>query len=72
MIPLLRAGALSGILSKASVRYGEEVLPLLAIFTGLVCIGAFALGLDACAEFVPICVMQVCASASACARVMCL
>ena len=52
------AGALSGILSKASVRYGEEVLPLLAIITGFICIGVFVLKLDQCAQFVPLCVMQ--------------
>ena len=33
-------------------------MPLLAIMTGFVCIACFALKLDQCAQFVPLCVMQ--------------
>jgi MFS superfamily sulfate permease-like transporter len=31
----VRAGALSGLLSKASIKYGEEILPYLAVFSGV-------------------------------------
>jgi MFS superfamily sulfate permease-like transporter len=52
------AGALTGILSKNSIRYGVEVLPLLSIISGVICLGVFASGLDQCVQFVPLSVVQ--------------
>jgi SulP family sulfate permease len=52
------AGALTGILSKNSIRYGVEVLPLLAIISGVLCLGVFAIKLDQCVQFVPLSVVQ--------------
>jgi MFS superfamily sulfate permease-like transporter len=52
------SGALTGILSKNSIRYGVDVLPLLSIITGTLCIGVFLLQLDQCVQFVPLSVVQ--------------
>ena len=51
-------GALTALLSKSSIRYGVGVLPVLAIITGLICIGGFALNLDRYMQFVPLSVLQ--------------
>jgi len=51
-------GALTGILSKNSIRYGVEVLPLLSIISGVLCLCVFASGLDQCVQFVPLSVVQ--------------
>jgi len=39
-------GALSGLLSMYSIRYGESILPLLAIISGIMCLAVFILRLD--------------------------
>ena len=51
-------GALSGLLSIASVQHGQDVLPLLAIMSGFLSILVFASNMDKLALFVPSNTMQ--------------
>ena len=51
-------GALSGLLSIASVQYGQDVLPLLAIMSGILSMIVFATNMDKLALFVPANTMQ--------------
>ena len=51
-------GALSGLLSIASVQYGQDVLPLLAIMSGILSMVVFATNMDKLALFVPANTMQ--------------
>jgi SulP family sulfate permease len=51
-------GALSGLLSIASVQYGQDVLPLLAIMSGIMSMVVFATNMDKLALFVPANTMQ--------------
>jgi sulfate permease, SulP family len=51
-------GALSGLLSIASVQFGQDVLPLLAIMSGILSMIVFATNMDKLALFVPANTMQ--------------
>jgi SulP family sulfate permease len=51
-------GALSGLLSIASVQYGQDVLPLLAIMSGIISMIVLAINMDKLAFFVPSNTMQ--------------
>lgn len=51
-------GALSGLLSIASVQYGQDCLPLLAIISGVLSMIVFATNMDKLALFVPANTMQ--------------
>jgi MFS superfamily sulfate permease-like transporter len=51
-------GALSGILSYFSVKYGEAIQPLLALLVGLVCLIVWALSLHKYFTFIPGAVMH--------------
>lgn len=51
-------GALSGILSEFSVRYGAGIQPLLAIFAGVICLAVWALRLERYFAFIPGAVMH--------------
>ena len=55
---LFCTGALTGILSRNSIRYGVEVLPLLSIISGVICLGVFSCQLDQYVQFVPLSVVQ--------------
>ena len=51
-------GALSGLLSIASVQYGQDCLPLMAIMAGILSMIVFATHMDKLALFVPANTMQ--------------
>ena len=46
-------GALSGILSYYSVTYGSDIQPILAILTGIMCLGVYFSRLDKYLVFIP-------------------
>ncbi|KAJ1496342.1 hypothetical protein T484DRAFT_1759512 [Baffinella frigidus] len=40
------AGALTGMLSTYSAQWGEDILPWIAIFSGIICFAVVSLGLQ--------------------------
>ena len=50
--------ALSGLISSASLQYGQEVLPLLTVMAAVICMVIFLTNMDKLATFVPSSTMQ--------------